>query len=88
MFELLLIKIYQEIYNKNIFYFLTYLSFLDIDAQITLENKRMIRNKKILPPNRFEIKHQRGEDRAKIERTKWFFRQLGEPTKRLLVVPR
>lgn len=45
-----------------LYHFLTYLSFLDKDAQITLKNKRatMIRNKKILPPNRFEIKSKRG----------------------------
>lgn len=45
-----------------LYHFLTYLSFLDKDAQITLKNKRatMIRNKKILAPNRFEIKSKRG----------------------------
>lgn len=44
-----------------LYHFLTYLSFLDKDAQITLKNKRatMIRNKKILAPNRFEIKSKR-----------------------------
>lgn len=45
-----------------LYHFLTYLSFLDKDAQITLKNKRatMIRDKKILAPNRFEIKSKRG----------------------------
>lgn len=45
-----------------LYHFLTYLSFLDKDAQITLKNKRatIIRDKKILAPNRFEIKSKRG----------------------------
>lgn len=76
-----------------LYHFLTYLSFLDKDAQITLKNKRatMI-NKKI---KKFWLlivsKSNRREDRAKIERNEnevvlSSARRVDE--KRLLVVPR